>query len=150
MKGLPRHELYKDSGVSWIEEIPFSWRTERAKWLFQRMERPIRLEDEVVTAFRNGQVTLRKNRREEGFTNALQEHGYQGIRKRGPSHPCDGCLCRRHRRLGFRWKVNSILFSVYSSWQILCQQLLLRIFASLYVAEWIHSGVSKRYSRTLD
>ena len=81
MKGLPRHELYKDSGVSWIEEIPFSWRTERAKWLFQRMERPIRLEDEVVTAFRNGQVTLRKNRREEGFTNALQEHGYQGIRK---------------------------------------------------------------------
>ncbi len=81
MKGLPRHEHYKDSGVSWIEEIPFSWRTERAKWLFQRMERPIRPEDEVVTAFRNGQVTLRKNRREEGFTNALQEHGYQGIRK---------------------------------------------------------------------
>ncbi len=81
MKGLPRHEHYKDSGVSWIEEIPFSWRTERAKWLFQRMERPIRPEDGVVTAFRNGQVTLRKNRREEGFTNALQEHGYQGIRK---------------------------------------------------------------------
>src|SRR5690606_31492948 len=26
-------------------------------------------------------VTLRKNRRTDGFTNALHEHGYQGIRK---------------------------------------------------------------------
>src|SRR5436190_12172551 len=35
----------------------------------------------MVTCFRDGQVTLRKNRREEGFTNAIKELGYQGIRK---------------------------------------------------------------------
>ncbi|MEV5140878.1 hypothetical protein AB0K71_02785 [Streptomyces syringium] len=34
-----------------------------------------------MTAFRDGQVTLRKNRRTEGFTNAIQEIGYQGIRR---------------------------------------------------------------------
>jgi type I restriction enzyme S subunit len=45
------------------------------------MSRPVRDSDDIVTAFRDGQVTLRKNRREDGFTNALQEIGYQGIRK---------------------------------------------------------------------
>lgn len=35
----------------------------------------------VVTAFRDGQVTLRRNRRTEGFTEAIQEHGYQGVRR---------------------------------------------------------------------
>ncbi|MDO9007999.1 MAG: restriction endonuclease subunit S [Thiobacillus sp.] len=54
---------------------------QRAKWLFDRKERLPRAEDGVVTAFRDGQVTLRTNRRTEGFTNAIQEHGYQGIRK---------------------------------------------------------------------
>jgi len=40
----------------------------------------VRYEDEMVTCFRDGQVTLRRNRREEGFTNANLELGYQGIR----------------------------------------------------------------------
>lgn len=75
------YESYKPSGIQWVEKVPSHWGVERAKWLFNRMERPVRLEDDVVTAFRDGQVTLRTNRRTEGFTNALQEHGYQGIRK---------------------------------------------------------------------
>lgn len=45
------------------------------------MQRPVRPEDGVVTAFRDGVVTLRSNRRTTGFTEALQEIGYQGIRK---------------------------------------------------------------------
>ena len=45
------------------------------------MERLPRLEDEVVTCFRDGTVTLRKNRRTSGFTESLKEIGYQGIRK---------------------------------------------------------------------
>ena len=44
------------------------------------MKRPVRDTDEVVTCFRDGVVTLRKNRRTEGFTESLQEIGYQGIR----------------------------------------------------------------------
>lgn len=34
-----------------------------------------------MTCFRDGTVTLRKNRRLRGYTEATVEHGYQGIRK---------------------------------------------------------------------
>lgn len=37
--------------------------------------------DEVVTCFRDGTVTLRRNRRVRGFTESLKEIGYQGIRR---------------------------------------------------------------------
>ena len=78
---MQTHENYKSSGIQWISAIPKHWDAQRAKWLFERKERTPRPEDGVVTAFRDGQVTLRTNRRTEGFTNAIQEHGYQGIRK---------------------------------------------------------------------
>ena len=71
----------KPSGVEWLGDIPSHWDTEKGKWLFFKEERPTRPEDDIVTAFRDGEVTLRKNRRTDGFTNALKEHGYQGIRK---------------------------------------------------------------------
>jgi len=45
------------------------------------MDRPPNDQDGVVTAFRNGQVTLRSNRREEGFTFSIKEIGYQSVRK---------------------------------------------------------------------
>lgn len=77
----PTYDSYKDSGVEWIGEVPSNWAVERGKWLFVKKDRPVRPEDEIVTCFRDGQVTLRNNRRTEGFTNALKEHGYQGIRK---------------------------------------------------------------------
>jgi type I restriction enzyme S subunit len=77
----PGYDSYRDSGIDWVGSIPSHWDTDRAKWLFKKEERPVRPEDEIVTAFRDGVVTLRSNRRTEGFTNALQEHGYQGIRK---------------------------------------------------------------------
>ena len=77
----PRYDSYKDSGVDWLGEIPESWSTEKGKWLFHKMDRPIREDDGIVTCFRDGEVTLRSNRRTDGFTNALKEHGYQGIRK---------------------------------------------------------------------
>ena len=51
------------------------------KWLFHKMDRPVREADEVITCFRDGVVTLRKNRRVSGFTESLQEIGYQGIRR---------------------------------------------------------------------
>ncbi len=78
---FPRYTDYKDSGVEWLGNIPRHWKSEKGKWLFLKMDRPVRPEDDVVTAFRDGQVTLRTNRRTEGFTNAIKEHGYQGIRK---------------------------------------------------------------------
>ncbi len=78
---MERYPAYKDSGVEWLGEIPEHWEILRGKWLFVKQERPVRNTDEIVTCFRDGQVTLRTNRKTEGFTNALKEHGYQGIRK---------------------------------------------------------------------
>lgn len=49
--------------------------------LFERQQRPVDPSDAVVTAFRDGQVALRSRRRAEGYTEALQEIGYQGIRR---------------------------------------------------------------------
>ena len=80
-KGLDKTVKMKDSGVEWIGEVPEEWTVEKGKRLFRQMKRPVRAEDEIITCFRDGEVTLRKNRRIDGFTNALKEHGYQGIRK---------------------------------------------------------------------
>lgn len=80
-KGLDSSVKMKDSGISWIGEIPQNWKVEKAKHMFVRMQRPVRLEDEVITCFRDGEVTLRRNRRTEGFTESLKEIGYQGIRR---------------------------------------------------------------------
>ena len=102
----PKYESYKDSGIDWIGQIPTCWNVRRGKWLFKKMERSVRTEDHIVTCFRDGVVTLRENRRIEGFTNALKEHGYQGIRKglrvRAPSLPQGilASLCRDRATCG--------------------------------------------------
>ena len=80
-RGIHKDVPMKDSGVKWIGMIPEHWNMLRAKNIFERQFRPVRDCDEVVTCFRDGQVTLRKNRRIEGFTESLKEIGYQGIRK---------------------------------------------------------------------
>ncbi len=79
-RGLDPRAPIRDSGIPWLGEIPAHWRLERAKFVFRQSALPVRDEDEMVTCFRDGQVTLRRNRREEGFTNANLELGYQGIR----------------------------------------------------------------------
>ena len=71
---------YKLSSMKWLEHIPTHWSVERGKRLLQKMERPTLDTDDIVTCFRDGVVTLRKNRRTDGFTESLQEIGYQGIR----------------------------------------------------------------------
>lgn len=43
------------------------------------LNKPARETDEIITCFRDGEVTLRSNRREDGFTVSLTETGYQGI-----------------------------------------------------------------------
>jgi type I restriction enzyme S subunit len=78
---LKLYPRMKDSGVPWLGEMPEHWGMERAKWLFRKMDRPVRDSDEVVTCFRDGVVTLRKKRRVRGFTESLKEIGYQGIRR---------------------------------------------------------------------
>ena len=70
---------YKNSGIPWIGDIPAHWDIQRGKNVLTLLDRPVKADDEVITCFRDGEVTLRKNRREDGFTLSLQEIGYQGI-----------------------------------------------------------------------
>lgn len=76
---MKRYESYKDSGVEWIGEIPSHWETIRPQNLFTPVQRPPLDTDEIITCFRDGVVTLRKNRREDGFTTSLKEIGYQRV-----------------------------------------------------------------------
>ena len=78
---MKRYDSYKDSGIYFLPKLPASWKIRKGKYLFKEENRPVRADDEIVTCFRDGQVTLRKNRRVEGFTNSLKEIGYQGVRK---------------------------------------------------------------------
>lgn len=80
-RGLNPNVPMKDSGIPWIGMIPRHWNIMRAKNMFRKEKRDVRPEDEVITCFRDGQVTLRKNRRTTGFTESFTEYGYQGIRK---------------------------------------------------------------------
>lgn len=78
-KGIRGNRPMRDSGIEWIGDIPAEWNIQKGKWLLKRLERPVQSTDEVITCFRDGEVTLRSNRREDGFTFSLQEAGYQGI-----------------------------------------------------------------------
>ncbi|MEI6674504.1 MAG: restriction endonuclease subunit S [Verrucomicrobiota bacterium] len=79
-KGLNPNARMKHSGIEWLGEVPEHWDVERGRFLYQKLEIPPGIEDGVVTAFRDGQVTLRANRRTEGFTFAVLEVGYQRVR----------------------------------------------------------------------
>jgi type I restriction enzyme S subunit len=76
---MKHYDSYKDSGIEWIGEIPSHWSEVKPQFLFSPVNRTPLDDDDIVTCFRDGIVTLRKNRREEGFTNSIKEIGYQRI-----------------------------------------------------------------------
>lgn len=78
-KGLNPDVGMKDSGIRWIGKIPSHWDCIRGKYILKYIQKPAREDDSVITCFRDGEVTLRSNRREDGFTMADKEIGYQGI-----------------------------------------------------------------------
>ena len=77
--GLSQDRETKESGMIWAPTIPVDWDVKRGKSILRYLSREVLPDDGVVTCFRDGQVTLRANRREEGFTMSVQEAGYQGI-----------------------------------------------------------------------
>lgn len=80
-RGLNPDAPLKDSGISWLGQIPEHWEILRAKYLYNKVQRPVQEGDEIVTCFRDGEVTLRKNRRTSGFTEATDYSNYQHICK---------------------------------------------------------------------
>lgn len=78
-KGLNPNAEMKDSGIQWIGEMPMHWDCIRGKYILQYLQKLVKEDDGVITCFRDGEVTLRSNRREDGFTMSDKEIGYQGI-----------------------------------------------------------------------
>ena len=78
-KGLNPDAEMKDSGIQWIGMMPSHWDCIRGKYILKYIQKSVREDDGVITCFRDGEVTLRSNRREDGFTVADKEIGYQGI-----------------------------------------------------------------------
>lgn len=78
-KGLNPNSEMKDSGIQWIGKMPSHWECIRGKYILKYLQKPVRVDDGVITCFRDGEVTLRSNRREDGFTMSDKEIGYQGI-----------------------------------------------------------------------
>lgn len=78
---LPKYSTYKASGVPWLDEVPTHWSMLRGKTLFAECRTPAHENNEIVTCFRDGQVTLRRNRRTRGFVIATKEIGYQHVQK---------------------------------------------------------------------
>ncbi len=80
-KGLNSNVEMKDSGIAWAGAVPVKWKLSKIKYEIFPLQRPVFSDDLVMTCFRDGEVTLRQNRREDGFTISLTENGYQGVEK---------------------------------------------------------------------
>ncbi|SOB83242.1 restriction endonuclease subunit S [Streptomyces sp. 1331.2] len=63
-----------------ITTPPPDWRETTVRRVLRLLDRPARSGLGVITAYRDGTVTLRSNRREDGYTFSDTENGYQEIR----------------------------------------------------------------------
>lgn len=78
-KGIRQNRDMKPCHAEWIDNIPTNWIECRIKDVVFPQNRPVIDGDNIITCFRDGTVTLRKNRREDGFTVSFTENGYQGV-----------------------------------------------------------------------
>ena len=78
-RGLSLNADTEATAISWIKYKPKKWMLSKIKYEIIPLSRPVKSTDEVITCFRDGQVTLRKYRREEGFTISFTENGYHGV-----------------------------------------------------------------------
>ena len=76
-RGLDPNVPLRDSGFSWLGEIPAHWETERARWLFrERDERSDTGEEDLLTVSHLTGVTLRSEKVVNMFEAATKE-GYK-------------------------------------------------------------------------
>ena len=69
------------SALPWSLTLPPHWQAVPARAMAQLVKREPDEDDMTVTAFRDGRVTLRTNRRTDGFTESTKDIGYQGVRR---------------------------------------------------------------------
>ena len=80
-KGIKSEIKMKKSHIDYLEDIPENWKIKKLKYVLTPLLREVLDTDEVVTCFRDGIVTLRKNKKEGGYTFSNTEKGYQGVEK---------------------------------------------------------------------
>lgn len=78
-KGLDSKVNMKKSGIPWIGDIPEHWQIVRIKNVLFPQQKNVLETDGIVTCYRSGEVTLRTNKRSEGYTVSNTENGYQGV-----------------------------------------------------------------------
>ncbi len=61
------------------DALPPGWSLLPLRRVLRQLNRPVYKNDGVITAYRDGEVTLRSRRREEGYTLSDTEDGYQGV-----------------------------------------------------------------------
>ena len=79
IEGVRGQREMKECKIEWIAQIPSDWDECRIKDFVYPKDKEIFETDEIVTCFRDGEVTLRRKRREDGFTVSFTEHGYHGV-----------------------------------------------------------------------
>lgn len=79
INGINNGANMKKSNIDYLGDIPNHWSIRRLKYVLTPLSREVLESDEVVTCFRDGEVTLRKNKKEEGYTFSDTENGYQGV-----------------------------------------------------------------------
>lgn len=77
--GLQSCSMKRAQIIEWLSDIPTHWTECRIKNAIFPQEKAVLPSDQIVTCFRDGEVTLRSKRREDGFTVSLTEHGYHGV-----------------------------------------------------------------------
>ena len=80
-KGINSNIEMKKTMIPWAENIPNHWQIYKGKNILIQLKRVVKPDDNIITCFRDGEVTLRSKRREDGFTMSDKEIGYQGIEK---------------------------------------------------------------------
>jgi type I restriction enzyme S subunit len=78
-QGVRKNRITKPCEIEWLDCIPVEWEECRIKNLIRPREKVVTDDDEIITCFRDGEVTLRRNRREDGFTVSFTENGYHGV-----------------------------------------------------------------------
>jgi len=79
-RGLDPHVLIRDSGLSWLGDVPAHWEVERTRWLFQeRDERSATGEEELLTVSHLTGVTPRSEKNVNMFEAETTE-GYKTCR----------------------------------------------------------------------
>lgn len=78
-QGVRKNRIMKPCSIEWLDRIPAEWEECRIKNVISPREKAVTEDDEIITCFRDGEVTLRRKRREDGFTVSFTENGYHGV-----------------------------------------------------------------------